>query len=52
MDSLFDIVRTWINMQDGHSNIVSNTSIRNNNNRFGIQWYVCEKWAALLSLSL
>ena len=42
MNCLSDIIKRRVNIRDRYSNIVSNTSIQNNNNRFGIQWCIWE----------
>ena len=42
INCLSDVVKKRVNMRDECSNIVSNTSIQNNNDEFEIQWCIWE----------
>jgi len=52
MKHLFDRTGKWIDMCNWYSDVVSNASIRNNNNKGGIRWDIEDKFAAIGSFAL
>ena len=51
MNCFLDIIKMRMDVRDICGNIVSNTSVRNNDDRFGIQWCIWEDIVKIMKIS-